>query len=229
MNFGGFHKKRFEINIMNTKEPSERKVRIGSFPDGTKEPVISRIAKLVKRYPSRRQAAEAWGVNYSTLQNYFKRASMQPNPRRQVLEAISRCENVSVEWLLTGIGDVDTGDEERKFWVYKEPIIATTTTSVARDISRITDLLGLLKNDDLSKLAEILGLKGVEILLYLLDDDNIRLLKLDRVIKDKILGKHYPEDEELTALNDANGRECGLDSRNETEEETLTSYSKRAV
>ncbi|MFT4463925.1 MAG: hypothetical protein ACMX3H_02935 [Sodalis sp. (in: enterobacteria)] len=191
--------------------------------------MISRIAKLVKRYPSRRQAAEAWGVNYSTLQNYFKRASMQPNLRRQVLEAISRCENVSVEWLLTGIGDVDTENEERKLWVYKEPIVVTTTTSVARDISRITDLLGLLKDDDLSKLAEILGLKGVEILLYLLDDDNIRLLKLDHVIKDKILGKDYPENEALAALNDANGRESGFDGEMETGEEILVSNSKRAV
>lgn len=221
-----------QINKMNTKEQIAPKEPMRSFLQEGKEPVISRIAKLVERYPSRRQAAEAWGLNYSTLQNYFKRADEEPNPRRKVLESISRVEGVTIEWLLTGIGSEEMhgkmGGESEQLRVHKKPI-ATISDSAEQSIARIADLLRLLKGDDLLNLASMLGLKGIETLLYLLDEDNIKLLKLDRVVKDAILGKHYPNNGVQVENNDKQGRECGHASGTEIAPESLASGKRKAV
>ncbi|OIV46760.1 hypothetical protein BK025_09095 [Sodalis sp. TME1] len=96
-------------------------------------------------------------------------------------------------------------------------------------LNSLCEQLEVLTEEEIQDLVQMVKRKGAETLLYLLDDDNINLLKLDRVIKDKVLGKHYPEDDEQVALNDTSSRECGPDGKNKASEEILTSYSKRAV
>ena len=81
------------------------KIPKGIFPEEGKEPVISRIFKLVDRYPSRSDAARVWDMNINTLQNYYKRKDICPIPRRAQLLKIAEQEKVSLEWLLTGIGN----------------------------------------------------------------------------------------------------------------------------
>ncbi|MCX8957189.1 hypothetical protein EHW65_07875 [Erwinia psidii] len=211
---------------MNKKEPKQRKIPQSSFPENRKEPVISRIAKLVERYPSRRQAAAAWGINYSTLQNYFKRANEEPSPRKGVLEAISRCEGVSMEWLLTGVIDgtsVNALLPENPKRTQKEPF----ETDITNDLSKIVELLKLLNKEDLSRLACMLGLKGAETILYLLDEDNLELLKLDKVVKEKILGRQ-PQTKIETDLNEQQARECDSDSFTQATPSSLTSGRKQA-
>ncbi|MBG6243241.1 MAG: hypothetical protein EKE20_16170 [Candidatus Symbiopectobacterium sp. Dall1.0] len=109
-------------------------------------------------------------------------------------------------------------------------VLRTETPSMTNTpLNLLCEQLEVLTEEEIQDLVQMVKRKGAETLLYLLDDDNINLLKLDRVIKDKVLGKHYPEDDEQVALNDTSGRECGPDGKNKASEEILTSYSKRAV
>ena len=57
----------------------------------------------------------------------------------------------------------------------------------------------------------MLARKGIETILYLLDEDNIKLLKLDRVMKEKVLGLQ-PKTLEEAARLDEEARECGSDN-----------------
>ena len=92
------------------------KERKCSFGGDVKEPIIERIFSLVERYPSRNEAAKAWGININTLQNYYKRRDIAPTPRKQLLEVIANHEGVSLDWLVEGIGEppVDTKKEHEK-------------------------------------------------------------------------------------------------------------------
>ncbi|HFK2401402.1 TPA: hypothetical protein ACQ8ZY_005814 [Escherichia coli] len=171
----------------------------GSFAPDSKEPVINRIFKLVDRYRSRNEAAKAWGININTLQNYYKRKDLSPVPRKTLLEKIAQCEGVSLEWLQTGEG--------------KEPEmnIKRTRDSLVPPHSDLDDkilsLIRFLSDSEKEALFQVLARKGIETLLFLLDEDNIRLLQMDRVVKEKILGIQ-PRTPEEQAFADNEAREC---------------------
>ncbi|EGK3350802.1 hypothetical protein ACE2I0_004453 [Salmonella enterica] len=176
-----------------------QKERNGSFAPGSKEPVINRIFKLVDRYRSRNEAAKAWGININTLQNYYKRKDLSPVPRKTLLEKIAQCEGVSLEWLQTGEG--------------KEPEMNTKRTQGGlvpphSDLDdKILSLIRFLSDSEKEALFQVLARKGIETLLFLLDEDNIRLLQMDRVVKEKILGIQ-PKTPEEQAFADNEAREC---------------------
>ncbi|HHE7602425.1 TPA: hypothetical protein ACPFHG_003290 [Escherichia coli] len=171
----------------------------GSFAPDSKEPVINRIFKLVDRYRSRNEAAKAWGVNINTLQNYYKRKDLSPVPRKTLLEKIAQCEGVSLEWLQTGEG--------------KEPEMNIKRTQDGlvpphSDLDdKILSLIRFLSDSEKEALFQVLARKGIETLLFLLDEDNIRLLQMDRVVKEKILGIQ-PRTPEEQAFADNEAREC---------------------
>ncbi|EBE0997715.1 hypothetical protein DC560_19440 [Salmonella enterica] len=142
----------------------------GSFDSNQKEPVIDRIARLVNRYPSRRQAAQAWDINYNTLQNYFKRAGLEPVPRKLVLEKIARKEGVTVDWLLTGVSSSEF--KEKPATINKE--LKKTNPSALR----LLDMLDFLGEEKINAIVKLLTLKGVERLTALLDEDNLNLMQL---------------------------------------------------
>ncbi|HDH0767794.1 TPA: hypothetical protein PIP00_002099 [Klebsiella pneumoniae] len=208
-----------EISMMNTKEPNQRKIPEGTFQTGQKEPVIARIAELVGRYPSRRQAAQAWGINYSTLQNYFKRADDQPTPRKGVLEAIALHEGVSVEWLLTGIGD------EARERTHGKAHNEFSVNATNNDLTKISELLKLLRSDEVAMLANIMGRKGAEIVLYLLDEGNIKLLQLPQVVKDQILAAHSDDSSHVVADDK---KVCASTEEKDTTEDRLAAKHKQA-
>lgn len=142
----------------------------GSFDSNQKEPVIDRIARLVNRYPSRRQAAQAWDINYNTLQNYFKRAGLEPVPRKLVLEKIARKEGVTVDWLLTGVSSSEF--KEKPVTINKE--LKKNNPSALR----LLDMLDFLGEEKINAIVKLLTLKGVERLTALLDEDNLNLMQL---------------------------------------------------
>ncbi|EJK1075288.1 hypothetical protein NKN81_003867 [Salmonella enterica] len=133
-----------------------RKERQGSFADNAKEPVIDRITQLIRRYPSRSAAARAWGINVNTLNSYYKNDVPAPTPRENLLAKIAESEGVSLEWLATGVGE-------------------SPKTPTCRD--KLSEILDFLTVGERQQLATILARKGVETILYLLDEDNINLLK----------------------------------------------------
>ncbi|EDV9776740.1 TPA: hypothetical protein ACGHHJ_001367 [Salmonella enterica subsp. enterica serovar Frintrop] len=179
------------------REP--QKEHNGSFAPGSKEPVINRIFKLVERYRSRNEAAKAWGININTLQNYYKRKGLSPVPRKTLLEKIAQCEGVSLEWLQTGEGEEPEMNTKR-----------TQSGSVPHhsDLDdKLLSLIRFLSDSEKEALFQVLARKGIETLLFLLDEDNIRLLQMDRIVKEKILGIH-PRTTEEQAFADNEAREC---------------------
>jgi len=197
-----------------------------SFPSETKEPVINRVFKLVDRYPSRSEAARAWGMKVSTLQNYYKRKDITPTPRKAQLIKIAEQEGVSIEWLLTGTGDVSM-KKNKKSEINELKTSKHLTTHKGKADEKILELLSFLSEDEKEKILEVLVRKGIDTVLYLLDEDNIKLLKMDRVMKEKVLGLQ-PQTLEEAARIDEEARECGANSEGETLPHNLASNNKRA-
>lgn len=147
-----------------TKKPS----RI--LLESEKEPVIERIFQLVDRYASRSEAARAWGINVSTLKNYYKRRHLKPSPRRNQLLKIAEHEGVSLNWLLKGEGTIFESDKKTK---------ETNSVSSSSDVERkLFEILSLLTDQEKLKLFEVFARKGIETVLHLFDVENQALLEL---------------------------------------------------
>ncbi|EBH6704375.1 hypothetical protein CQX46_06085 [Salmonella enterica] len=151
-----------------------RKERQGSFPGQGKEPIIERIFRLVERYPSRNAAARAWGINEGTLKNYYNRKEIAPTPRYNQLKKIAECEGVSLEWLQTGAGEEPKDSNQGNVLVKPIP-------SVSDLDARILDLLSFLNDREKQRLIDVLGRKGAEHTLILLDGDIAELHALEGV------------------------------------------------
>lgn len=191
-----------------------KKERQGSFVQGTKKPIIERISHLTRRHGSRSAAARAWGVNVNTLNSYFKNDVDPPMPRDNLLARIADSEGVSLSWLKHG------QEDEQAEKSIKAP------ESRFKDES-LFQILDFLSSEEKQQLAAMLARKGVETVLYLLDEDNIKLLKLDRVMKEKVLGLQ-PQTLEEAARIDKEARECGAVNLGQTLPDNLTSKKKQA-
>ncbi|WP_208952632.1 hypothetical protein [Rahnella sp. ChDrAdgB13] len=191
----------------------------GSFPQAEKEPVIERVFKLVERYPSRSAAARAWGINVNTLKNYYRRKEIQPVPRHSQLAKIAEVEGVTMEWLTSGEGDgpTDTNKNQKN----------QSELPRGNNLEKLSEMLSFLDEEERRGLVETLTRKGVETVLYLLDEDNIKLLRLDRVMKEKILGLQ-PQTLEEAARIDEEAGECDPDNAGEILPQSLTTKRKQA-
>ncbi|MFZ4217569.1 hypothetical protein ACEV6Q_06895 [Enterobacter ludwigii] len=201
------------------KNIEDKKAPQGSFESIEKEPFRERLKSLLAGR-SVNQAARDWGVNLSTLKNYFSRQGS--TPRHEVLLKISSHEGVSVDWLLYGDLNESAHENPRPMPIDDTPLEG----GLSRSALKIASLLDLLENEDIDALSKILALKGVETILYLLDEDNIALLRLDKVVKEKILGKQ-PKTEEVASQNYEKAKECGADNAERPAEESLASDNKR--
>lgn len=142
--------------LLGEKELHMKKERKGTFREQDKEPVIERLAQLIRRHPSRSAAARAWGININTLNSYFKSESNPPMPRENLLLRIAESEGVSLQWLKTGL------DESPK-----KPI------NVGDFGDDLSEMLSFLTQEERRQLTSVLARKGVETILYLLDEDSI--------------------------------------------------------
>ena len=146
-----------------------KKEPVGIFQAYEKEPVIKRIAELIRKHSSRSAAARAWGVNVNTLNSYFKNESPPPMPRENLLQRIAESEGVSLDWLKNGEGE--------------EPKIPNS--GILRD--SLFDMLQFLTTEERQQLTTILARKGVETVLLLLDDKNLELMQLAPEHKERVL------------------------------------------
>lgn len=128
-----------------------------------KEPIVERMAYLIRRYPSRSAAARAWGININTLQSYFKKGNT-PEPRESILVRIAESEGVSLEWLKTGNGN--------------SPRIQESQNSLSQG-DQLTEMLSFLTSEERESLTNMLARKGVETVLRLLDKETQELLQLE--------------------------------------------------
>lgn len=134
-----------------------------------KEPVIERIAQLIRRYPSRSAAARAWGINVNTLNSYFKNQSIPPVPRENILQRIADNEGVTLEWLQEGN--------------MKTPI-SPISPVINGDSDNLNEMLSFLTPEERHRLAEMLARKGVETILQLLFEvAKLSSPELERVIR----------------------------------------------
>ncbi|MCU6237062.1 hypothetical protein KWH75_08260 [Morganella morganii] len=141
-----------------------------------KEPVIERIAQLIRRYPSRSAAARAWGVNVNTLNSYFKNQSIPPVPRENILQRIADNEGVTLEWLQEG------SDKKPKSPIESMEIPKPTIINGGND--NLNEMLSFLTPEERYKLAEMLARKGVETILQLLFEvAKLSSSELERVIR----------------------------------------------
>ncbi|HAY4321277.1 TPA: hypothetical protein JZ854_003493 [Escherichia coli] len=128
-----------------------------------KEPIVERMAYLIRRYPSRSAAARAWGININTLQSYFKKGNT-PEPRESILVRIAESEGVSLEWLKTGNGN--------------PPKTQKTQCDLSQG-DQLTEMLSFLTSEEREALTNMLARKGVETVLRLLDKETQELLQLE--------------------------------------------------
>ncbi|HDS1152701.1 TPA: hypothetical protein QDZ66_003497 [Pluralibacter gergoviae] len=156
------------------------KERARSLSDIDKEPIIERIFSLVERYPSRNEAAKAWGININTLQNYYKRRESSPTPRRKLLEVIAEHEGVTLEWLTEGRGEPPVVEK-------KEHRKEHASSGVIDPDQRLATLFSILSDDEKQSLFEIVVRKGVETVLRLRDERNIKLLQCNDAEKERFL------------------------------------------
>ncbi|OFC62811.1 hypothetical protein [Candidatus Erwinia dacicola] len=126
-------------------------------------------------------------MKVSTLQNYYKRRDICPTPRKAQLIKIAEHEGVSLDWLLDGTGkEPDIKDKKNDINEGRRGGSSPHVMSSAD--KKILELFSFLSEGEKDKILEVLVRKGIETILYLLDEDNINLLKLDRVIKEQALG-----------------------------------------
>lgn len=150
-----------------------KKERQGTLQVEGKEPVINRIAQLALSYPSRSAAARAWGVNINTLNSYYKKEKDAPIPRDNLLLRIAESEGVSLQWLRTGIDETPIKHEKNE---------------ISGD--KLVEILSFLTSDERQQLTELLVRKGVETVLYLLDENNLKFLQFPDDEKERLMALH---------------------------------------
>lgn len=192
------------------KNVSNEKQHEGSFDSNDKEPFANKL-KMLMRGRTVRRCSEDWGINLSTLKNYFSRPDAKP--RYEVLSKISNVEGVSVEWLL---GEKDSFESKNKR--------CGITVEERQWHKRLSEMLFLLGENELEALTKQLTMKGLVTILYLLNDDNIRLLQLPSVLKEQILTAHQANSAE--ALNN---KVCASPEAEKSTQLGLTSKHKKAV
>lgn len=159
---------------MTTKTPS------GSFEPNRKEPFSERLNELLEGR-SLYRAAKDWDVNFSTLKNYYARPDS--SPRKDVVSKIAQAEGVSAEWLL-GMDSNEPQSLREPRQVYQPNTMQNEATMSA---IKLAEMLSVLGNEGVDALIRLFTLKGVETLLQLLDERNLKLLQLPDSDKDRLL------------------------------------------
>lgn len=133
-----------------------------SFANDTKETLIDRINKLIQGR-SVRSVSVAWGLPYSTLNNYLNKGT---DPSFKAIQTIAEAENVSLDWLAFG-----TKQSELESLKDKEP------PKVDRQLMKNSwDMVyESLSTDEISELLKAIHRKGVEGILKtsFVSDDSI--------------------------------------------------------
>lgn len=171
------------------KESTNSKKSPDSFEPTTAGIFQIRLTELLKGR-SKYQAAKDWGINLSTLKNYFSR--QESVPRYEVLAKISELEGVTIDWLL----GKEPLSEHRKPNSSADNLtsstpgtdngIHSTATSINTD-TKLASIFTILTEAEKQSLFEIIVRKGVDTVLQLNDERNIKLVQCNEAEKDKLL------------------------------------------
>lgn len=128
-----------------------------------KESLATRLRQLIDKYKSARAAARAWGLSFSTLNNYLNRGT---EPAFSVMQAIAIKESVSLDWLAFGSSGVNVSHQQ-----------LTEQSSVANN-DFANELLKRATPADKEKLVNAIcdiGIKGILSRLQQADDQHGQL------------------------------------------------------
>ncbi|HAG3150204.1 TPA: helix-turn-helix transcriptional regulator [Salmonella enterica] len=139
-----------------------------SFPLIQKESIKQRLKALMKGR-SKSAVAKAWGLPFSTLNNYFEKDAV---PSLQVASQIAKAEGVSIDWLVFGKSkdSIPAPDEQT---------CMRLTNSHDVVLQRLIAILSALDIDDAEALSKLLAINGALYLSRLLNSDNQSLLRLE--------------------------------------------------
>ncbi|AIJ09290.1 helix-turn-helix domain-containing protein [Edwardsiella anguillarum] len=139
-----------------------------SFPLIQKESIRARLKMLMKGR-SKSAVAKAWGLPFSTLNNYFEKDAI---PSLQVASQIAEAEGVSIDWLAFGKSGDSVPAPERQ---------TCTPLTISQDVvlQRLIAILSALDVDDAEALSKLLALNGARYLSRLLNAENQSLLRLE--------------------------------------------------
>src|SRR5580704_6899539 len=150
-----------------------------------------RFAVLVKEFASRYRLSKASGVPESTLQQYAQVRSDLP-PRADILLKLARAGNVSLEWLMTGKGEM------RPVGLLPGAALADVVMVEVRDPRAALQMEQILGHLPFSRtwLETRLGLSDQERLMVLEADQDLPplitqadLLLIDRSVERKLPGR----------------------------------------
>lgn len=154
------------IHTVARKERSDEKESDFSFPVLQKESIKERLATLM-RGRSKSAAAKAWGLPFSTLNNYFEKDAI---PSLQVASQIASAEGVSIDWLVFGKADVEAPQSQ---------IDDAHHLSLDVTQQRLLAILGALESSEAERLSKLLALNGARYLSRLLEPENQELIQLE--------------------------------------------------
>ncbi|BBR57886.1 MULTISPECIES: helix-turn-helix domain-containing protein [unclassified Klebsiella] len=178
---------------MNNKTSGKHpeKETYGSFETGEKERFAERLEQLL-RGRSKYQAAKDWGINQSTFKNYFSRQGSLP--RFEVLEKISKHEHVSIEWLVGRETDILDSDYAASSTIL-EPASEYDTRAPSHTMNErvvnydtgLFSIFSILSEEEKKSLFELIARKGVDTVLQLQDERNLKLIQCPDYEKDRLL------------------------------------------
>lgn len=179
--------------INNSANTTDKKETYGSFKSIEKERFTQRLEQLLKGR-SKYQAAKDWGINLSTFKNYFSRQGSIP--RYEVLEKISTQENVSIEWLLGRELEVlpkESSHAEVLERHTRSPAYDAKPSSqmlhepTANYETGLASIFNILSEEEKKSLFELIARKGVDTVLQLKDERNLKLIQCPDYEKDRLL------------------------------------------
>lgn len=168
----------------------------GSFESDQKEPFSEKLNRLLKGR-SLYRAAKDWNVNFSTLKNYYARP--ESTPRVEVARKIAAVEGVSLEWLLDRdsketepcmdkfFGDVIVSADQATI-VDIDPLECEFTNESKADYEiGLSSIFSILSEEEKLSLFELIVRKGVDTVLQLKDERNLKFIQCNDYDKDRLL------------------------------------------
>ncbi|HCW2864169.1 TPA: helix-turn-helix transcriptional regulator [Escherichia coli] len=154
-------------HTVKRKEKNDKKESDFSFPAFQKESIKERLAKLM-RGRSKTAVAKAWGLPFSTLNNYFEKDA---TPSLQVASQIAFAEGVSIDWLVFGKVDAESLHPQTDNNAQNQPLDITQ--------QRLLAILSALESPEAERLSKLLALNGAKYLSRLLEPENQELIQLE--------------------------------------------------
>ncbi|WP_232238247.1 helix-turn-helix domain-containing protein [Edwardsiella hoshinae] len=196
-----------------------------SFGNDRKESIQDRIRQLVGER-SLRKVTEAWGLPYSTINNYFEKGT---TPGLNVVAKIARIENVSLEWLV--YGEINSHPIHNTCSAIPASSAPTTESGTVAGTDIISEMLRRAEPCDRERLINTLcsiGVKGVLQQLQVQPEDTeeaIRALPIRESLKDAVcmaLAGNEETDREILRGIERRARSRAAESGHTAEPETLT-------